>query len=264
MSDVSNLSIKKYDPTKCPEHAVIVMIAKRRSGKSFLLRDWLYNHRHRFFAGLVMSGTEEGNHFYEREVGIPRAFIYNDFNETALTRLVERQRKLTRQGKAQPVFIVLDDCGFDKSIFNRKIIRQLLLNGRHWKITLYMCLQYFLDAGPAIRANIDLVVLLKDNMHRDKLQKTFFQMVPTQALFNSIMDSCTDDYKALILDNASTSTNLSDCLFWYKGKDRKPFHIGHKSFYDFSSKRLKTEEDDEDEDAPRPKPKRSGRVKLLK
>jgi hypothetical protein len=70
---------------------------------------------------LVMSGTEEGNHFYEREVGIPRAFIYNDFNEEALIRLVDRQRKLTRQGKAQPVFVVLDDCAFDKSIFNKKV-----------------------------------------------------------------------------------------------------------------------------------------------
>lgn len=258
-----SLSIKKYNPAECPEHAVIVMIAKRRSGKSFLLRDWLYQHRNRYFAGLVMSGTEEGNHFYEREVGIPRAFIYNDFNEEALVRLVERQRKLTRQGKAQPVFVVLDDCGFDRSIFNRKVIRQLMLNGRHWKITLYMCLQYFLDAGPAIRANIDLVVLLKDNMHRDKLYKTFFQMVPTPALFNSIMDSCTNDYKALILDNASTSTDLSQCLYWYKGKERKPFRIGHRSFYEFNDKRIKTEEDDEDEDT-RPKPKRSGRVKLLK
>ena len=143
-----------------------------------------------------------------------------------------------------------------------QVIRQLLLNGRHWKIQLYICMQYFLDAGPGIRANIDMIVLLKDNMHRERLYKTFFQMVPTFSLFNSIMDSCTSDYKALVLDNASTSTDLTQCLFWYKGKDRKPFHIGHRSFYEFSQKRLRDEDDDEDN--PKPRKRTGSRVKLLK
>lgn len=261
MDSSGNLSIKRYDVTKCPEHAVIVVIAKRRSGKSFLVRDWLYQHRKRFFAGVVMSGTEEGNHFYE-QMGIPKAFIYNDFNEDALTRLVERQRKLTKQGKAQPVFVVLDDVAFDKKIFNKTVIRQLMLNGRHWKIQVYICLQWMMDCGPGIRANMDLIILLKDNLHREKLYKTFFQMVPNFALFNSIMDSCTSDYKALVLDNACNSTDLSQCLYWFKSKERKPFHIGHKIFYDFSNKRAR--DDDEDETSTSKPVKRKSKVKLLK
>jgi hypothetical protein len=261
MDSSGNLSIKRYDPMKCPEHAVITVIAKRRSGKSFLVRDWLYQHRKRFFAGIVMSGTEEGNHFYE-DMGVPKSFIYNDFNEDALTRLLERQRKLTKQGKAQPVFVVMDDVAYDSKIFKLTCIRQLLLNGRHWKIQVYICLQYMLDVPPGIRANMDLIIVLKDNLHRDKLYKTFFQAVPSIGMFNSIMDACTTDYKALILDNASNSTDLSECIYWYKSRDRKPFRIGHKIFYDFNEKRAKS--DNEDQESTRAPAKKKKVIKLLK
>lgn len=227
-------NIKKYKPKDMQEHAVIVAIAKRRSGKSFLIRDFLYQHRKRFFAGVVMSGTEAGNKFYEKEVGVPKKFIYHDFDESALEKLVNRQRELSQTGRAQPVFVILDDLGFDKKIFNKPIMRQLLLNGRHWRITLYICLQYALDVSPSVRSNIDVIILLKDNVNRDKLYKTFFQMIPTFSQFNMIMDACTDDFKALILDNTSTSTAISDCVYWYKAKPRVSFRIGHASFYQYT------------------------------
>lgn len=227
------LNIKKYDPSTAPEHMVVVAIAKRRSGKSFLLRDWLYHHRNRYFAGIVMSGTEDGNRYYEREVGIPSKFIYNDFDEDALQRLVNRQRDMTNEGTAKSVYVILDDLAFDRKVWGKPIIRQLLMNGRHWKISVYISLQYFLEVSPAFRANIDIIVLLKDNLHREKLYKTFFQMLPNYGTFNQIMDACTSDYKALILDNSSHSTKISECLYWYKAKDRPPFKLGHSMCYEF-------------------------------
>ena len=116
--DVFNLSIKKFDIRTVPEHPVVVCIAKRRSGKSFLIRDWLYQLRKRYSAGIVMSATEDGNSFYSK-MGIPKAFIFTDFNEDALEKLVDRQRRATKKGNAKPVFVVLDDVAFNKSIFNR-------------------------------------------------------------------------------------------------------------------------------------------------
>ena len=59
-------------------------------------------------------------------------------------------------------------------------------------------------------------------------------MVPTFAQFNLIMDACTNDFKALILDNTSTSTSISDCVYWYKAKPRSSFKIGHASFYQYT------------------------------
>lgn len=240
----ANFSIKKFDPKTMPDSPVIVAIAKRRSGKSFLVRDILYNMRKRFVGGIVMSATEEANHFYQ-DMGVPPAYIYHEFDEMALERLIETQKRLTKSGKAQPVFVILDDVAYNKTIFNKSVIRQLALNGRHYRITLVIALQYALDIQPAIRSNIDYVMLLRDNINREKLYKNFFHgLVPTFAFFNELMDNCTKDYRTLILDNAAHSTNLGDIISWYKAKDRGKFRIGSENYYRFSQKKLKKCDDD--------------------
>ena len=42
---------------------VCVFIGKRNTGKSTLVKDIMYHKKH-LPAGIVLSGTEEGNHFY--------------------------------------------------------------------------------------------------------------------------------------------------------------------------------------------------------
>jgi hypothetical protein len=107
------------------------------------------------------------------------------------------------------------------------------------------------------------VVLLKDNLHREKLYKSFFNgLVPTFGLFNTLMDSCTDDFKALVLDNSSHSTKLSELIFWYRAKKRDKFKIGSKAYYDFSKRKSKDEDDDDDQKQKHVK--RKGSVKLLR
>ena len=41
-----NLQLKKFDPSKMADDAVSVFIAKRRSGKSVLMKDIMYHKRH--------------------------------------------------------------------------------------------------------------------------------------------------------------------------------------------------------------------------
>lgn len=64
-------------------------------------------------------------------------------------------------------------------------------------------------------------------------------MLPNFGTFNQIMDACTADYRALILDNSSNSTKINDCIFWYKAKPRPPFKIGHSMFYDYARDKKK-------------------------
>ena len=254
----TGFSISKFKPAAMPDSPVIVAIAKRRSGKSFLIRDILYQIRKRFCGGIIMSGTEEANGFYE-SMGIPPAYIFHYFDEAALERLVDTQKRLTKVGTAQPVFVVLDDVAYSKTIFNRKVIRELALNGRHYRITLILALQYALDIPPAIRSNLDYVMLLRDNINREKLYKNFFHgLVPNFAFFNCLMDSCTSDYRTLVLDNAAHSTRLSDILFWYKAKDHKRFRLGTENYYRFNRQRYRG--DDGETNAPK---KRSS-VKLTR
>jgi hypothetical protein len=74
-----NLDLKKFDMrwiTFKPEEnkgPVIVLIGRRDTGKSFLVKDLLYHHQD-IPVGLVISGTEIVNNFYSQIV--PKLFIH--------------------------------------------------------------------------------------------------------------------------------------------------------------------------------------------
>lgn len=237
------LKIKKFDPRKMVDHCVVLLVAKRRSGKSELVKDLLY-YRRNVHAAVVMSETEAGNGFYSSFV--PGCFIYNHFDKAALERLVRRQKRLTKEGKARGVVVVLDDCAFDRKAMNDKVIRELLFNGRHYKITLFLCAQYLVDLNPGLRANLDYVVALKENMYREKLFKNFFSIFPNLSTFNAVADELTKDYGAMVLNNTANTSKLSENVFWYRAKiDRKPWRLGSPEAWAFSKRRFKEEDEDD-------------------
>ena len=67
--NIMNLELKKFDMKKITfkpnenQGPVIVLIGRRDTGKSFLVRDLLYYHQD-IPIGTVISGTEAGNGFY--------------------------------------------------------------------------------------------------------------------------------------------------------------------------------------------------------
>jgi len=127
-----NLQLRKFKPETISDDRVCVFIGKRNTGKSTLVKDIMFHKRH-LPAGIVLSGTEEGNHFYSDF--IPDLFIYGDYDRDAIERVMARQRKLVGSGKTQcGAFMLLDDCMYDSKFLKDTCIRQCFMNGRHWKI----------------------------------------------------------------------------------------------------------------------------------
>ena len=93
-----NLQLKKFKPESITDDKVCVFIGKRNTGKSTLVKDIMYHKKH-LPAGIVLSGTEEGNHFYSEF--IPDLFIYGDYDKDAIERVMGRQRKLVGGGKTK-------------------------------------------------------------------------------------------------------------------------------------------------------------------
>lgn len=50
-------------------------------------------------------------------------------------------------------------------------------------------------------------------------------------MFNKVMDSCTENYECLVLDNTSKSNRIEDCVFWYKATLRKNFKVGAPQYW---------------------------------
>jgi len=221
-----NLQLRKFKPESIADDKVIVFIGKRNTGKSTLVKDIMYHKKH-LPAGIVLSGTEEGNHFYSEF--IPDLVVYGDYDRDAIERVMARQRKLVGSGKTNcGAFMLLDDCMYDSKFLKDTCIRQCFMNGRHWKIFFMLTMQYVMDLPPALRANVDYVFILRENIiqNREKLYKSFFGIFPSFDMFCKVMDACTENYECLVLDNTVKSNKIQDCVFWYKATIRKNFKVG--------------------------------------
>ena len=100
-----------------------MLIGRRDTGKSFLVRDLLYYHQD-IPIGTVISGTEAGNGFYGEHV--PKLFIHDEYNSSIIENVLKRQKAVIKQvgketssygrSKIDPrAFVILDDCLYDAS-----------------------------------------------------------------------------------------------------------------------------------------------------
>jgi len=255
-----NIQLKKFNPSRMADDKVCVFVGRRNTGKSTLLTDIMYHKKH-LPAGIVMSATEEGNHHYQQFV--PDLFIYSDYDREAIERVLARQKKLVGTcppgSKPPGAFLLLDDCMYDKRFMKDICIRQCFMNGRHWKLFFMLTMQYCMDLTPDLRANVDYVFVLKENIiqNREKLYKAFFGVFPSFDMFNQVMNACTENYECLVLDNTSRSNRIQDCVFWYKAKVRTGFRCGSPVYWNYHKKNYNPKHDQTPETDPRKIPKRT-------
>jgi len=245
-----NLELKKFDMKQItfkPEEnqgPVIVLIGRRDTGKSFLVRDLLYYHQD-IPIGTVISGTEAGNGFYGNMV--PKLFIHDEYNSAIIENILKRQKIVMKQVKREKeaygrsnidprAFVILDDCLYDNSWAREKLMRLLFMNGRHWKIMLIITMQYPLGVPPNLRTNIDYTFILREPYltNRKRIYENFAGMFPTFESFCQVMDQCTENYECLVISNNAKSNKLDDQIFWYKATGHNDFKLGSKEFWDIS------------------------------
>ncbi len=90
----ASLNLRKFDPSNIAKGSVVILIGKRNTGKSFLVRDLLYYKRD-VPVGTVISATESANCFYGEIM--PGIFIHDCFNPEIVNSLVKRQQLVVRK-----------------------------------------------------------------------------------------------------------------------------------------------------------------------
>jgi len=257
------LELKKFDMKRITflkeenKGPVVVLIGRRDTGKSILVRDLLYHHRD-IPIGTVISGTEAGNGFYAAHV--PKLFIHDEYSSSIIENILKRQKTVIKEvnkqiqvhrvSKIDPrAFVILDDCLYDNTWARDKMMRLLFMNGRHWKVFLIITMQYPLGIPPTLRTNIDYVFILREPYiaNRKRIYENYAGMFPTFESFCQVMDQCTENYECLVIDNNVKSNKLSEQIFWYKANldIRHDFKLGSKEFWEMSKSIA-----DEEEDAP--------------
>ena len=254
----------KVDENKGP---VVVLIGRRDTGKTFLVRDLLYYHQD-IPIGTVISGTEAGNGFYKEHV--PKLFIHDEYNSVLIENILRRQKAVMKQMKKEVetykrttidprAFVIMDDCLYDQTWTRDKMMRLLFMNGRHWKVMLVITMQYPLGIPPNLRTNIDYVqsLLALDASKIRRIWENYASMFPTLESFCAVMDSTTENYECLVINNNAKSNKLTDQIFWYKAENHPTFRLGSKEFWEIS-KNMGSDDEDEAYDPSKNKNAKKG------
>jgi hypothetical protein len=74
-------------------------------------------------------------------------------------------------------------------------------------------------------------------------------MFPTFESFCQVLDSTTENYECLVIDNNVKSNKIQDMVYWYKANDHNDFKLGSKEFWDLS-KNMPDDDDNEEQYDP--------------
>jgi hypothetical protein len=231
---MTDLNLEKFDPSSAKPHRIWLIIGTRGSGKSVLQKDLLHKTRCAYDYGLAMTATHSSAETL-RQV-FPPSLVYDrgyDFDK-ADTMLAQAKENV-KNGKERAGLLLLDDVAFQDKVMKSDTMKELHLNGRHAKITLISTTQYCMTVSPLLRANVDYVICLADNVisNRKRLHQFFFGCFETFQQFDSVFKTVTKDYGCLVLDNTNKTGSLEQSVRWYRADPipHKTFRIMRNRYY---------------------------------
>lgn len=236
-SDASYV-INGFDPSTIADNTVVCLYGRRGSGKSTMLKHLLRLKQH-IPHGLVCSATEKATGDLGRH--IPGAYIRSEYDDKITKDVIKFQRKAASrytEGDRKlppPAFLVYDDTMFDKRFPASPETRRLFMNGRHYNIFTLITSQYSMDLPPAMRANIDYVIMFNEptRQNRVRLYNNFGGIFPTFDHFERVFLATTEDFHCMVISNVSQSHRVSDVCFRFKCPETMPpFAIGSRSFWE--------------------------------
>jgi len=232
---MASYSIDPLDIHKIPQARTIMIIGKRNTGKTTLLADICY-HRQQMQFGITFAGSI-GSRLAVAQFH-PDTFIYDTFDPDVLANFWRHVRKtngaLRRRGQPMlDMWCILDDTGFEDKMRSDRTLREIMMNGRQYNLTIIVCLQDGKSFHPNMRSQVDYVFILKAVALEvtNKIWDTFAGgHFPDKITFLRVLRECTRNYRALVIKNSDIDESEGDfdgSVFFYKAKPQhRPFTIG--------------------------------------
>lgn len=173
----------------------VALFGRRRLGKTFGARWILYMLRHRFPLVIVITNTSI-NGFWKKYV--PEDFIFTvPEMDDVFEKIYDRQKFILGHPelKIDPrVMLVLDDVLEDQMILQySKYLKASFTDGRQYKISIMVLLQYAKGITPVLRGNADIAIIYRQfqKMQRESLVEDFLDVLPTKQMAYAMLDKFT-------------------------------------------------------------------------
>lgn len=242
LSGGKTFPIKEFKLESFNMNPSICMIAKRRSGKSWVCRSIL-KHYENIPCGIIIAKTEKMNCFYGKF--FPDLYIHYEYKSEILENLLYRQEQMIekcikyyqRGKKVDPrTFLVMDDCLASKGTWmNDQHILEIFYNGRHFQIIFILTMQFPLGIRPELRCNFDYIFLLSEDFYSNqkRLYDHYAGMFPNFDSFRQVFLQLTSDYGCMVIVNGGTKEGILNKVFFYKASEVQINSIGCKQFNDY-------------------------------
>ena len=190
-----------------PVNPSILLIAKRGSGKSFVIRN-IINHAiddeiNPIKELIIMSKTERMSPFYKNHY--PNAKILYDYDSTTIKEYLAKRhdREYMQNNRG---CIVLDDCiSSNSGVHDSPDFLELIYNGRHYNTTFIMTQQFPHGLKPEIRGNFDCIFLLAEDSfsNQKRIYDHYAGRFPNLETFRNYFIEATKDFGCMVINNGS-------------------------------------------------------------
>jgi hypothetical protein len=241
---------QRFDPSSLRHDCTLVLFGKRRTGKSYALRELLWYKKDVYPYYLIFTGTKI-NGFWQKY--FPERFIHDGFIPDVLAKFMDMQAKLVDELMQDPnnldengeldadrcernpwKCLVLDDViSEDKAIKYSRLLEQLFTKGRHLKIAVFLASQYAKGVNTVMRGNIDYLITFKQRqvLQMESIAKDFLGDMGVKQAF-ALLKKYAHGHQAVVMDVANLSADPSETTFVWEAKDPGKFVLGCKEFWE--------------------------------
>ncbi len=230
-------TLLEFDPKSIKPGNIVLIIGKRNTGKSFLIRDLMYFQR-QIPCGFVIAPTSDVNDFFHEM--LPKKYIRQVYDDALLQKLFARQQQAISEKWENPeAFLIMDDCmSYSKRWDKVEEIRKMFCNGRWYKILMIMTSQEVMGfhRSCARTRTISSSPRTTTRVCARNCTSTTRRSSPHQSAFNIAMDEYTENYGYIVINNMSQKNDLQSQAFWYRAKKREPYKLLGDAFWQFQDK----------------------------
>lgn len=186
------ITVRKFDYDLIGDDFTVAIYAKRRAGKTHLMKQIMKARRKFFPEVVVFSGTTSDCEYLEL---LPSSAIIKGLDVDVLIELLATQHdkvwELHSSGennKNIKLMLVFDDCLADGYRYE-KLLNEVFFNGRHLEIEIYVISQDVKGLPPDLCSNADLAFCSRVRSQRDKqtIREKFLDFCKNDEEFDSLV-----------------------------------------------------------------------------
>jgi len=191
-----------FDVTRVKAGTKSLVIGKRETGKSTLLRD-IVHHNDTIPLKVEISPLETRH--------ASDSVIHREYSPAIVQSLVDRQEHTIHRRLPDPrAIVILDQCMFDPSWHKEDGIKKLFTDGKRLQCTTILAMQYPPSISSELRDSVDFVFVMRGNTTFD-LKRIYEDYCYCRHSTDEIFDTF-DDFVEFVRAYEAEDSNAGSCL----------------------------------------------------